>query len=117
MAKSVQLGNGRNWVTQTEAKHHFKQMLSRYSNGERVLNKDDHSDLLALLEIYDREIQSIGKTKIGCGVELFLRDRDADHPGNTACFFIHRIDGTKVDFSYLRAVESASRKKLLTHPY
>lgn len=110
MAKSVQLENGRNWTTQTEAKRHFKQMLARYSNGQKVLNVDDHSDLLALLEIYDRGIQSPAKTKIGCGVEFFLRDRDTDHPGNTACFFVHRIDGTKVDFSYLRAVESASHK-------
>jgi hypothetical protein len=108
MAKPVQLSNGRSWATQTAAKAHFKAMLNRHSDGERVADHHDHSDLLALLEAYDRNIAAQNK-KSGCGVDYFFRDRDQEHNGLTSCFFARRSDGTSLDFSYLRAVEAASK--------
>lgn len=53
MTKSVRLPNGRHWRTQSEARDHFKQILSRSTLGERVTDADDHADLAALLQVYD----------------------------------------------------------------
>jgi hypothetical protein len=108
MAKPVLLSNGRSWATQMAAKTHFKTMLNRHFDGERIIDSRDHSDLLSLLEAYDRNIESPMK-KSGCGVEYFFRDRDQEHDGLTSCFFARRLDGTSIDFSYLRAVEVASK--------
>ena len=109
MAKPVQLSNGRLWQTQSAAKAHFKEILNRHVDGQRVTAPADHSDLLALLEAYDHEIPEHAK-KSGSGVDHFIRDRDQEHNGLTSCFYIKRTDDTSIDFSYLRAVEKSSRK-------
>ena len=109
MAKPVQLSNGRSWHTQSAAKAHFKEILNRHVDGQRVIASADHSDLLALLEAYDLEIPEHAK-KSGSGVAHFFRDRDQEHNGLTSCFFVRRTDDTSIDFSYLRAVEKSSRK-------
>lgn len=109
MSKPVQLSNGRSWQTQSAAKAHFKEMLNRHTDGQRVTALADHSDLLALLEAYDHETPEHAK-KSGSGVDHFVRDRDQEHGGLTSCFYVKRTDGSSIDFSYLRAVEKSSRK-------
>lgn len=109
MAKPVQLANGRSWQTQSAAKAHFKEILNRHIDEQRVTATTDHNDLLALLEAYDHEIPEHAK-KSGLGVDHFFRDRDQEHGGLTSCFYVKRSDGTAIDFSYLRAVEKSSRK-------
>ncbi len=109
MAKPVQLSNGRSWQTQSAAKAHFKEILNRHADGQEVTTEADHKDLLALLEIYDDEIPEDAK-KSGSGVNHFYRGRDKEHTGLTSCFHVKRSDDTSIDFSYLRAVEKASRK-------
>jgi hypothetical protein len=53
MAKPVNLSNGRSWKTRKDAIEHFKNMLARYSDGDRIDAPSDHDDLRALLELYD----------------------------------------------------------------
>lgn len=108
MAKPVTLSNGRTWKTQMAAKAHFKEILNAHRDGERVNDPAAHSDLLALLERYDRDEPSATR-KAGAGVDHFFRDRDEEHNGLTSCFYVRRVDGSCIDFSYLRAVEVASR--------
>ena len=110
MAKPVVLANGRSWKTQLEAKAHFKKILGRHANGQQITDPEDHGDLMALLTKYDKASTSATQTKAGCGVRSFFKDKDLDHPGSTSCFFVERIDGTKVDFSFHRAVETASKQ-------
>lgn len=106
MAKPVKLSNGRQWRTQTQALEHFKQMLARYSTGDRVTNPSDHDDLSALLARYDSVVPENGETKTGVGIEYFSRQRNANEGWSTDGFHVHRTDGTSIDFSYIGAVKT-----------
>lgn len=108
VAKPVQLSNGRRWQTQGAAKAHFKEVLNRYSDGDRVTSPADHGDLLALLEAYDASMPQSAR-KAGVGVDHFYRAREQEHNGMTSCFYVMRTDGSAIDFSYIKAVETASR--------
>lgn len=83
-------------------------MLNRYAIGEHVKCPQDHSDLAALISLYDATVPPGELTKSGNGVAFFEKGRDLDHPGNTVCFFVVRLDGSKIDFSLGRALDAAS---------
>jgi hypothetical protein len=109
MAKSVpiRLPNGRAWSKKGDAVEHFKAMLARYSDGDRVGDPIDQDDLASLLQVYDAAVQAGQPTKAGSGVAHFERQRDRDHPGHTSCFFVVRMDGSSIDFSTRRALDVA----------
>lgn len=107
---SISLPNGRNWTKKGCAVDHFKRMLARYSDGERVVDSVDHCDLAALLQIYD-SVADARPTKTGSGVSHFERRMDRDHPGHTSCFFVVRTDGTSIDFSTRRALDVAGSQQ------
>jgi hypothetical protein len=106
VVKPVTLPSGRHWKTRTLALEHFKAMLSRYELDESILPGADHDDLLALLQYYDRELPPGAPTKLGAGVERFSKGRAGGDGYSTVCFFVHRVDGTADDFSYIRAINS-----------
>ncbi|CAE6860299.1 hypothetical protein R69658_07583 [Paraburkholderia aspalathi] len=108
MAKSVMLNNGRQWRTQHDALEHFKQMLARYRNGERVADPSDHADLCALISRYDEFVPAGEDTKAGQGVSHFSRESNASAGWTTDGFHVHRLDSTSIDFSYIEAVKCAS---------
>lgn len=112
MAKSVPitLPNGSSWKIKGDAVDHFKAMLGRYNVGDRVLDASDHADLAALLEVYDLVLGPGEQTKAGSGVAFFEKRLDVDHPGNTACFFVVRTDGSSIDFSTRRALDVAGSR-------
>lgn len=109
-AKTIILSNGRTWIKKGDAVDHFKAMLARYRDGSRVSDATDHSDLAALLEVYDSVLDAGQPPKSGAGVSHFERRKDQDHPGNTSCFFVVRKDGTSIDFSTRRALDVAGDK-------
>jgi hypothetical protein len=104
MAKPINLPNGRSWKTQTSALDFFKGMLGRYSDNQVVEDGSDHDDLISLLERYDAVITD-SPSKIGSGVEHFFRRRNVGEGYSTPGFWVHRIDGTDTDFSYISAVK------------
>jgi Protein of unknown function (DUF3223) len=104
MAKAITLSNGRSWKTQAAALAHFKEMLHRHADNQVVEGRDDHDDLLALLERYDAVITH-GPAKIGSGVEYFLRRRNVGENFSTPGFWVRRTDGTDTDFSYIDAAK------------
>jgi hypothetical protein len=110
MAKPVHLPNGKNWRLQKEALEHFKTMLARYSIGERVGESADHTDLSALLQVYDGVLPPGEATKIGTGISHFSKQRNAGEGWSTDGFHVHRTDGSSVDFSYIQAIRAASAK-------
>ena len=110
MAKIVSLLNGRVWPTQKAALSHFKDMLHRYSNGEIVDDPTDLSDLIALLIIYDKSRADDELSKIGEGVNHIKRLSNSVLGWPTDGFWVFRIDGSSVDFSYIAAVKSATSK-------
>jgi len=80
----------------------FKAMLNRYHIGDRVSN-EDAVDLSALLERHD-ELED----KVGVGVagfEVNLPPKDVPQ-FSKRCFWIIRVDGSKVDFSVAHCLES-----------
>src|SRR5471030_1609709 len=99
VSKPVHLPNGKEWKKKGDAGDHFQDMLSRYSVGDRVDSDADHSDLVALVTVYDAEVPLGGDTKAGSGIDFFEKGIDRDHPGKTQCFFIVRKDKKKIDFS------------------
>lgn len=103
MAKPIILSNGRNWGTKKAALDHFKAMLARHQDGEVVENREDHEDLVALLERYDEAITD-GPCKIGVGIDHFTRTRNVFNGFSTPSFWVHRTDSTVTDFSYISAV-------------
>lgn len=107
---SISLPNGRTWSKKGDALDHFKAMLARYKVGERVADAADHGDLAALLSVYDSVLAPGEPTKAGSGVAYFEKNLDMDHPGNTACFFVVRTDGTRIDFSTRRALDVAGTR-------
>lgn len=106
----ISLPNGRSWPTKGDAVDHFKAMLARYSDGARVVDPTDHSDLASLLQVYDSVRDAGRPTKAGDGISHFERRKDRDHPGHTSCFFVVRIDGTSIDFSTRRALDVAGAR-------
>lgn len=104
MAKLVQLQNGRTWKTQGAALSHFKDMLSRYGDGDTVEDHADHDDLVALLERYDAVITH-GPSKTGRGIDCFLRRRNVFEGFSTPGFWVRRVDESETDFSYIHAVK------------
>ena len=108
MTKKVSLSNGRFWAKQGEAKEHFKQMLARYKDGERIADPQDHEDLCALLVPYDGRLLPGEETKAGAGVSHFTRQLNRGTGWSSSGFYVHRVDGTSIDFSYIEAVKSAS---------
>jgi hypothetical protein len=85
-------------------------MLGRYVVGKRADDPSDHADLAALLEVYDAAVPAGGPTKAGGGAAYFEKRPDVDHPGNTACFFVVREDGSSIDFSLGRALDVAAKR-------
>jgi hypothetical protein len=114
MVKSIPilLPNGRSWSKKGDARDHFKAMLARYRDGDRVSDATDHADLNALLAVYDSVVPQGQPTKTGSGVAHFERrmDEDPGHQVQTSCFFIVRTDGSSIDFSTRRALDVAGAR-------
>jgi hypothetical protein len=110
MAKPVQLPNGRHFRIQDDALAHFKAMLHRYNVGDDVTSADDISDLTALIEAYDKDLAPGGPTKAGTGIAGFSKQANKGTKWVTEGFHVHRTDETRIDFSYIDAVKSASRQ-------
>ncbi|MDO9095749.1 MAG: DUF3223 domain-containing protein [Rubrivivax sp.] len=104
MAKPVQLPNGRQWRTQTEALRHFKEMLGRHGRGDRVSDAQDHADLVALLQRYDALLPLGAETKCGSGISHFSKELNVGEGWVSDGFHVHHVDGTSIDFSYIDAV-------------
>ncbi|WLW61889.1 DUF3223 domain-containing protein [Achromobacter aegrifaciens] len=106
MAKPITLSNGRHWKTRKAAEDHFIQMLARYTLDEIVHAGADHDDLVALLQHYDRVVESGQPTKIGVGIERFTKGQARGMGYTSECFFVHRLDGSSDDFSIGKAISS-----------
>jgi hypothetical protein len=66
MVKPVVIGS-RSFRTQSSALDHYKALLHRYQDGQRIANPADHADLVALIERYDAILHGVGEPAKGCG--------------------------------------------------
>jgi hypothetical protein len=108
MAKPIQLSNGRTWPTQRAALDHFKAMLARYQDDERVDRRMDHLDLVALLDRFDLSVVG-GQPKTGAGARYFMRRLNIGEGYSSSGFWLARVDDEPTDFSYIAALKGAPR--------
>ena len=106
----ISLPNGRNWPRKGDAVDHFKAMLARYSDGARVVDSTDHSDLASLLQVYDSVLDAGNPTKAGDGISHFERRKDRHPPGHTPSSFVVPTDGSTIAFSTRRALDVAGAR-------
>ncbi|KAF2391713.1 DCL family protein [Pseudomonas frederiksbergensis] len=85
---------------QGDADSFFKAMLGRYDDDE-YLNDADEEIVYELLQRHPD-----AESKIGSGVVGIFRAHSIEH--NSSCFHVHRIDGSKTDFSYKTCVKGKS---------
>ena len=85
---------------QGDADAHFQAILNRYEDDEYL----DAADEELVYELLQRHHEA--DVKVGCGVVGIFRARSADHP--SSCFHLHRVDGSKTDFSYKTCVRGSS---------
>jgi hypothetical protein len=75
MAVAITLSNGRTWRMKAAALSHFKATLAHYADGNVAEDRNDHDDLVALLEPYDEAITD-GPSKTGIGIDHITRTRN-----------------------------------------
>jgi hypothetical protein len=90
---------GKSYTTKVRLKQVCQEMLSRYSDRQQIAGEDD----LFLRDLIHWHPDS--KHKIGCGVDYFFKNRTAQPTGS--CFWIRRLDGTVVDFSYKKTIDGS----------
>lgn len=105
MAKPVVIGS-RNFRTQSSALEHYKTLLHRYQDGQRIEDQGDHADLVALIERYDPALEAVGEPTKGAGlIAHFERRLNTGTGWSSSGFWVVRQDGTETDFSYIDAVK------------
>lgn len=100
MARQIVLST-RTFEKAGDAKQFFSNMLKSYTVGQRVSGVDA-IDLTALLERHEEKSE-----KIGAGIEYFeVNLPPSEYPPFTQkCFWIVRVDGSKIDFSIGHCLE------------
>ena len=93
--------------TKTKARDYYNGIFSRYTD-EQDVEGNDFEDLRILIEKHPRS-----REKIGSGIKRIFR---AKTKHGASCFWIERIDGTKVDFSYLKCIDAAGKPEISSRP-
>ena len=105
MAKPVVIGS-RSFRTQKSALDHYKALLHRYQDGDRISDPGDHADLVALIERYDPILDQVGEQAKGRGqIGHFERRLNTGTGWSNSGFWVVRLDGSATDFSYIWAVK------------
>lgn len=105
MAKPVVIGP-RSFRTQKSALEHYKALLHRYQDGDRISDPGDHTDLVALVERYDPILDQVGEPAKDCGqIGHFERRLNTGTGWSNSGFWVVRLDGSATDFSYIWAVK------------
>ena len=71
MAKPVVIGS-RSFRTQSSALDHYKALLHRYQDGQRIADPADHTDLVALIERFDPVLDAVGEAHKRCRPDCSL---------------------------------------------
>ena len=105
MAKPIEIGP-HSFRTQKSALDHYKALLHRYQDGDRISDPGDHADLVALIERYDPILDEVGEPAKGCGqIAHFERRLNTGTGWSSSGFWVVRQDETTTDFSYIDAVK------------
>jgi hypothetical protein len=95
MARQSKTIGERSFRSATEAKDYYRQILNSGHVG-RTLTELEFAALMDLLSLHPRSVD-----KIGNGVRAFTIELNEY---KKRAFFLHRVDGSKEDFSYLKCI-------------
>jgi hypothetical protein len=98
-ARSITIAT-RTFAKAGDATLFFREMLNRYKVGDRVSDADG-LDLAALVERHDEKAE-----KIGGGIAYFSVEA-APEPYSGQCFWIVRVDGSRIDILILTALRKS----------
>ncbi len=106
MAKPVKLST-HTFKTQMLALKYYREILSRYEDGDRITNLEHDAYLRALItERYDPALRAHGEPVKGDGqISHFERRLNTSAGWSTSGFWVIRLDGSATDFSYIDAVK------------
>lgn len=104
MAKPVIFGIFQ-FRTKKAATEEIRSRINSYEEGDR-LKQNDQIFFEELFKLHDGYIE-----KIGAGIQYIEVERDFH---NNRCLYIHRVDGTKIDISWVHCVRPASTKSTVS---
>ena len=97
--KSVKLG-GMEFKSRDEVVSYARQLIAEGDAAtDGAIPTEGQEFVKALLDLHDKAAE-----KRGDGVERIKVGRNPDFP-DTSCFVVARVDGSEVDFSYLKCLE------------
>lgn len=105
----------RSWPSRRAAEEEcFIILRSGYGVGARVTTPEHVAVLTEIVSIHPHAAD-----KIGPGIDHFTIEQLAGMPGQTVSsdsigFAIHRVDGSRVDFSYIESIYPSDQKRRVT---
>ncbi|MFK5892069.1 MAG: DCL family protein [Pseudomonadota bacterium] len=104
MSKPIIFGNYQ-FKTKKSATEEIRHRINKYETGDK-LNAVDELFFESLFMLHTEYSK-----KIGVGIDHIEVERDFH---NNRCLFIHRVDGTKIDCSWVHCVKPASIKTVIS---
>ncbi|AZR41998.1 DCL family protein [Marinobacter salarius] len=104
MAKPIAFG-AYQFKSKKSATEEARRRINQYQAGQPLNFQDElfFTSLLTLHSEYEK--------KKGAGIDYIQVERDFH---NNRCLFIHRVDGTSIDFSWVRCIQPASSKTVVS---
>nr|WP_231615209.1 DCL family protein [Pseudoalteromonas sp. SWYJ118] len=104
VAKSIIFGSFQ-FRTKKAATDEIRRRINAYETSE-VLKKEDQLFFEELFKLHDGHDK-----KVGLGIKHIQVERDFN---NNRCLYIHRVDGTKIDISWVHCVRPATIKSIVS---
>ncbi|GGX54498.1 DCL family protein [Saccharospirillum salsuginis] len=104
MAKPIAFGTYQ-FRTKKSAIEEARKRINQYGSGERLRPDDEHF-FISLFTLH-----SEFSKKKGIGIEYITVERDFH---NNLCLYIHRLDGTHTDCSWVHCIQPASQKTIVS---
>lgn len=104
MSKPIAFGNYQ-FNTKRSATEEARRRISQYEAGDRLCLEDElfFASLFTLHSEYEK--------KKGAGIDYIQVERDFH---NNRCLYIHRVDGSSTDCSWVHCIQPASKKTIVS---
>ncbi|MDG9670591.1 DCL family protein [Hahella sp. CR1] len=104
MAKPIAFG-AYQFKTKKSATEEARKRINHYKFGERLRPDDEHF-FVSLFTLHPEY-----SSKKGAGIDYIIVKKDFH---NKRCLYIHRIDGTEIDCSWVNCIQPASQKAVVS---
>ncbi|WP_323059671.1 DCL family protein [Aeromonas hydrophila] len=104
MAKPIVFGRY-HFNTKKSATEESRNRINQYEAGQRLRLEDEHF-FVSLFTLHSEFLE-----KKGVGIDYITVERDFH---NNRCLYIHRVDGTSIDCSWVHCIQPASKKTVVS---